>query len=194
MKSMEIAVVVFAVLVALGGVMLRRLVVSEEQPVKKVVAKRGVPAFTLLKSDDLEVTSGKDSADSKPTIDDFKDRFLLISVKRGSELKPEMVASSDTTNWLTNAVAVSIPSSPSTALGGQLDTGDWVALTAVPSKEGAQVKKFEKLMVLNVVSGNQNTPESNAIILAVPSDERDEFVSAIAGSQLVLTRKIAGAR
>ena len=191
MKSMEIAVVVFAVLVALGVVMLRRLVVSEEKPVKKVVAKRDVPALTLLKSDDLEVTSVKDSADPKPTIDDFKDRFLLIGVTRGTELKPEMVASSETTKWLTNAVAVSIPSSPSTSLGGQLDTGDWVALTAFPSKEGAQVKKFEKLMVLNVVSGNQNTPESNAIILAVPSDERDEFVSAIAGSQLVLTRKIA---
>jgi Flp pilus assembly protein CpaB len=191
MKSMEIAIVVFAVLVALGVVMLRRLVVSEEKPVKKVVAKRDVPALTLLKSDDLEVTSVKDSADPKPTIDDFKDRFLLIGVTRGTELKPEMVASSETTKWLTNAVAVSIPSSPSTSLGGQLDTGDWVALTAFPSKEGAQVKKFEKLMVLNVVSGNQNTPESNAIILAVPSDERDEFVSAIAGSQLVLTRKIA---
>jgi Flp pilus assembly protein CpaB len=191
MKSMEIAVVVFAVLVALGVVMLRRLVVSEEKPVKKVVAKRDVPALTLLKSDDLEVTSVRDSADPKPTIDDFKDRFLLIGVTRGTELKPEMVASSETTKWLTNAVAVSIPSSPSTSLGGQLDTGDWVALTAFPSKEGAQVKKFEKLMVLNVVSGNQNTPESNAIILAVPSDERDEFVSAIAGSQLVLTRKIA---
>jgi hypothetical protein len=191
MKSMEIAVVVFAVLVALGVVMLRRLVVSEEKPVKKVVAKRDVPALTLLKSDDLEVTSVKDSADPKPTIDDFKDRFLLIGVTRGTELKPEMVASSETTKWLTNAVAVSIPSSPSTSLGGQLDTGDWVALTAFPSKEGAQVKKFEKLMVLNVVSGNQNTPESNAIILAVPSDERDEFVSAIAGSQLVLTRKVA---
>jgi hypothetical protein len=191
MKSMEIAVVVFAVLVALGVVMLRRLVVSEEKPVKKVVAKRDVPALTLLKSDDLEVTSVKDSADPKPTIDDFKDRFLFIGVTRGTELKPEMVASSETTKWLTNAVAVSIPSSPSTSLGGQLDTGDWVALTAFPSKEGAQVKKFEKLMVLNVVSGNQNTPESNAIILAVPSDERDEFVSAIAGSQLVLTRKVA---
>jgi Flp pilus assembly protein CpaB len=191
MKSMEIAIVVFAVLVALGVVMLRRLVVSEEKPVKKVVAKRDVPALTLLKSDDLEVTSVKDSADPKPTIDDFKDRFLLIGVTRGTELKPEMVASSETTKWLTNAVAVSIPSSPSTSLGGQLDTGDWVALTAFPSKEGAQVKKFEKLMVLNVVSGNQNTPESNAIILAVPSDERDEFVSAIAGSQLVLTRKVA---
>ena len=191
MKSMEIAVVVFAVLVALGVVMLRRLVVSEEKPVKKVVAKRDVPALTLLKSDDLEVTSVKDSADPKPAIDDFKDRFLLIGVTRGTELKPEMVASSETTKWLTNAVAVSIPSSPSTSLGGQLDTGDWVALTAFPSKEGAQVKKFEKLMVLNVVSGNQNTPESNAIILAVPSDERDEFVSAIAGSQLVLTRKVA---
>jgi hypothetical protein len=66
-----------------------------------------------------------------------------------------------------------------------------VALIAVPPKEGAAVKKFEKLMVLNVVSGNKDVPGSNAIVLAVPGDQRDEFAAAIAGSQLVLTRNIA---
>jgi Flp pilus assembly protein CpaB len=190
MKSIRFAVVVLAVLIVLGGLMVLTLVRSGEPQVSKVVAKRDLPAFTLLRNDDLQVTPIVPPGQTSPNIDNFTSRYLLVSAKTGVEIKHEMVADPETTLWLANAVAVSIPASLSTTLGGQLHAGDWVALIAVPPKEGAEVKKFEKLMVLTVVLGSKDVPPSNSITLALPGHQRDEFASAVAGAQLLVSRKI----
>jgi len=96
-----------------------------------------------------------------------------------------MLAPEASTTLLSDAVAVSVSASATTIVGNQLRTGDLVDVVAATS-QGASVKKFEQLMVLFPA-----TKESNTIVLAVPSPQRDAFASALVGTQLLISRKIA---
>ena len=86
-----------------------------------------------------------------------------------------------------DAVAIAIPASVSTTLGGQLRVGDVVDLVAI-AKGATQVKTFERLLVLSTPSGKDK--DANAITLAIPGAQRDEFALAITGAELLVTRRI----
>lgn len=77
-----------------------------------------------------------------------------------------------------------------TLLGGQLRVRDLVDLVAVPTRDPAGAKKFENLMVLNIIQANKVTNLPAAIVLAVPRVKRDDFASAVVGAELLVTRKI----
>jgi hypothetical protein len=67
-----------------------------------------------------------------------------------------------------------------------LRVGDLVDLVAVP-KQGGEARSFENLLLLNIVLNKDGN--SNAITLAVPISERDNFASAVVGAELLVTRK-----
>ena len=52
----------------------------------------------------------------------------------------------------------------------------------------SQVRKFERLLVLSTASAN--IKDGNAITLAIPGAQRDEFALAITGADLLVTRRI----
>jgi hypothetical protein len=184
MKLARFAVSVLVIAFVVMLVMLITFKESSEPERSRILAKTDLEPLTLVNDANLEARSDGQNA---PDIKRLSDRYLLVSVKQGVEVKDEMVAPRDATTLLSDAVALSIPASATTVVGNQLRRGDLVDLVAVLPKEGAGVKKFEKLMVL--VPANKDT-NPNAIVLAVPGAQRDEFSSALVGTQLLVTRKI----
>jgi Flp pilus assembly protein CpaB len=200
MITIKAGVLVLVFLIAIGGWMFWKLTTREEPPIEippliepaKIVAKREMPAFTLLTIEDLDPRpSSPELGQPAPKVDGLIGRYLLVAVKEGGEVKDEMVAPESATKLLSDAVAVSIPTTATTFVGGQLRAGDLVDVIAVPSQGSPAGKKFESLLVLNIVQANKDTGLPNAINLAVSSDQRDEFASAVAGGDVLVTRKIA---
>jgi Flp pilus assembly protein CpaB len=192
------------VLVILGGVMVQKLATGKEQTIEppkpteparsRIVVKQDLQAFTLLKDGkdgNLEARSGSAAlGQTEPNVAELSGRYLLVNLKQGAEVKDEMVAPRDATPWLSDAVAVSIPVTATSFVGGQLRAGDLVELVAVRSRENAGMKKFEQVIVLNVVQGTKESNLPNAIALALPRTQRDDFASAVASAEVFVTRRI----
>lgn len=148
----------------------------------RIVARVNLQPLTLVNETNLEpLSDGK----NPPDIKRLSNRYLLVGVDQGKEVTEQMLAPEAATTLLSDAVAVSVSASATTIVGNQLRTGDLVDVVAATS-QGASVKKFEQLMVLFPA-----TKESNTIVLAVPSTQRDAFASALVGTQLLISRKIA---
>ena len=200
MKSTKASIAAFAVLLILAANTVSKLTAVQEptiaklkkvQPTKsKIVATRDLPAFTLIKESDVELRKGS-SASEEPQVAKLKNRYLLVDVKIGGEVKDENLAPESANDVLKDAIAVSIPASPTTTLGGQLRVGELVEMVAVPAKEEAPIIKFEKLVVLNNVAPNKEANLPGTITLAVPSTERDNFAQAVGRTQYFLTRRLA---
>ncbi|HUS11111.1 MAG TPA: hypothetical protein VMZ30_11655 [Pyrinomonadaceae bacterium] len=184
-RSVKRAAILLGVLVALGGVLLWWLLTRDPtDPRSRVVAKRDLPALRLLTNADLEMRGSPELSNS--AIEELTNRHLLVGVKQGGEVTREMVAPSESKQLLADAIAVAIPMSATTSLAGQLHAGDMVDLVTVP-KGGTQAKTFENLMVLSIAPANK---DANAITLAIPRTQRDDFALAVTGGELVLTRRI----
>jgi len=180
-RSLKPAGILLGVLVAMGAVLLWWLLTQEP---RRVVATRDLQAFTLLTSGDLDMRPRSPS--SNTAIATLTGCYLLVTVKQGGEVTHEMVISPEGKEWLADAVAVAIPTSATTSLGGQLHVGDVVDLVTFP-KGATQVKAFENLLVLSTAPPSK---ETNVITLALPRARRDEFALAVMDAELVLTRRI----
>lgn len=186
MKTVKFAVPI----IAAGAlvVMLWILWTYEEPPVperSRIVAKTNLKSLTLVNDKNLQPRSdGK----TTPDIKGLTNRYLLVGVDEDKEVTDQMLAPEAATALLSDAVAVSVPAGATTIVGNQLRTGDLVDVIAAAQvpKEGTTVKKFENLMILLPA-----TKDSNTIVLAVPSTQRDDFASALVGTQLLISRKIA---
>jgi hypothetical protein len=157
----------------------------QEPPVpetRRFVARVNLQPLTLVNAANLEPRSPDENL---PDITKLLNRYLLVSVDKDKEVRDEMLAPQAATELLSDAVAVSVPASPTTVVGNQLRTGDLVDVVAAPLVPGAGVKKFENLMVLLPA-----TATSGTIVLAVPGTQRDDFASALVGTQLLISRKI----
>jgi Flp pilus assembly protein CpaB len=204
-----------------AGVLLLCLLLRDVKPImpdeekkatekSRVIARRALPAFTLLSGSDLQTLEGiVDAVDGPPpTVEELQGRYLLVKVARSKEITREMAASAKATplitSALTDAVAVAIPANGPNSLGGSLQTGDIIDLLVVPagnnsSSSGATsqakgTKKFENLLVLNVPKGDAKTADKEvplgAVTLALPREKLKEFASALASATLVVTHKL----
>ena len=207
-------VLVLAALLVLAGVMVwkllhTKLVEAKPDTKTRIVAKKDLAAFAFLQEGDLELLAGtaQDAdagAQKPPTIGELKGHYLIVNVKRGGEVKPEMVvAPSEPTATLDDAVAVSLPATPTSTLGGQLRAGDVIdvfAGTGTPSSATAadqtKIRTFEKLMVLNIAikkeakADEKGAGEPGVLTLAVPRDRCVDFAAAVAGGTVLVTRRI----
>jgi hypothetical protein len=193
MRSFKFAGTLLAVLILLGVAIFWLLMTSPEPKLpgatdNRVVAKSDLRSFTLLNGQHLEVhaVNGQDP----PSLDGLTGRYLLVDVVKGAEVRDEMLAVRNATPVLADAVLVSIPISATTSLGGQLRAGELVDVVAAPSIGTTPGKKFENVVVLSGTQAAKDGTPPTMITLAVPSGKRDEFASAIAGSQLLVSRKI----
>ena len=149
---------------------------------RRFVARTNLQPLTLVNAANMEPRSPDKNL---PDITKLSDRYLLVSVDKDKEVRDEMLAPQAATALLSDAVAVSVSASPTTVVGNQLRTGDLVDVVAAPLVPSAGVKKFENLMVLLPATATGST-----IVLAVPSAQRDDFASALVGTQLLISRKI----
>ena len=216
--SVKNGVILSAILFGLGGLMTWSLLASPEPKLKtplpvelarsRVIAKRELKPYTLLTDGDLEAKTVSQQTSvtasiTPPKVEEFTGRYLLGKVESGGEIKREMIAPREATPLLANAVAVGIPASSTTSIGGRLQAGEMVDLLATAPEssqssadQSARLRKFENLMVLHIATGNEEkAPEKQGaphfgIILAVPATRRDEFATATAGASLLVTRRI----
>ena len=202
-----VALGVLVALVVSAGVMTWRLANSkpvEQKPEPttpptrtRIVATKALEAFTLLKENDLKLIKGtaESEATNAPAVADLANRYLLVKVKRNAEVTPELVAPTGATTLLAEATAVSIPATPGSTLGGQLQVGDLIDVVTVPAKQ-SKPEVFENLMVLNIPNKKDAKPdekpevEPKVITLAVPANVRDKFASALAGASVLVARRI----
>jgi hypothetical protein len=182
-RSIKRAGILLGVLVAMGAVLLWCLLTQAPPEPRRVVATRDLEAFTLLTSGVLEM---RPRSPSNTEIAALTGCYLLVAVKQEDEVTRKMVTSREGNEWLADAVAVAIPTSATTSLGGQLHVGDVVDLVTVP-KGATEVKTFENLLVLSTAPPSK---ETNVITLAMPRAQRDAFALAVTGAELVLTRRI----
>ena len=173
-----IAVIVFVVMV----ILLKTYQEPSVSETSRFIARANLQPLTLVNAANLEPRPDEKRA---PDIKKLSDRYLLVSVDKGKEVRDEMLAPQVATALLSDAVAVSVPAGPTTVVGNQLRTGDLVDVVAAPLVASAGVKKFENLMVLL-----PPTATSNTIVLAVPSAQRDNFATALVSTQLLISRKI----
>jgi len=192
MKYFGTSVGVLVTLVALAVVQFVLLLMSREPDPPKperssIVASKDLRAFTLIESDSLTVLAapGQEAPDPR----DLIDRYLLLDVDKGGEIKDDMLAVRDAKSVLNDAVIVSIPATVTSSLGGQLRAGELVDLIAVPLVNPTG-KLFEKLVVLSSTKPNKDTGPPTTIMLAVPSGKTKDFAEATASAQLIVSRRI----
>ena len=181
---MKIIILVLVIAELAFLVLVYWLATYQEPPVperSRIIAKANLQPLTLVNAANLEP---RPDAEHGPDISKLSNRYLLVGVDEGKEVREEMLAPPAATVLLSDAVAVSVPASPTTVVGNQLRTGDLVDVVAVSSK----IDKFE-VMVLS-----PPTKDSSMIVLAVPSARRDDFATALVGTQLLISRKIVATK
>ena len=183
MKIIKFAVPIIAGIAFVIMVILLKTYQEPSVPERsRVVANANLQPLTLVNTANLEPRSPDKNL---PDITKLSERYLLVSVDKDKEVRDEMLAPQAASALLSDAVAVSVPASPTTVVGNQLRTGDLVDVVAAPLVPSAVVRKFENLMVLLPA-----TATSSTIVLAVPSAQRDDFASALVNTQLLISRKI----
>jgi Flp pilus assembly protein CpaB len=206
-KDLFKLVVSLVILIGIGGFTIWKLWSTPEPPVEqtveptqsRIVTKRELKSFTKLTKADLELKSGtaETASPSVPTVEELEGRYLLVKVKRGGEVKREMVAPPEATLLLSDAVAIGIQPASLTTVGGQLQVGDMVDVVTTGVKNGSTSgpqETFENVMVLNVVNdtkaGDKVSGIPIGVTLAIPRGSRDRFAAAVANAGMVVTRKI----
>jgi Flp pilus assembly protein CpaB len=139
-RSAVIALIVFLGLIVTAGVMVGILVNSKPvEAIKaapvvlsstRIVASKDLEAYTLLNKDHLIVLRGKDDS-SDDALNELLGRYLLTKATLGTEIKPDMLAPAEAKALLDNSVAVTIPATDTSSLGGQLRVGDMVDLLLI---------------------------------------------------------------
>lgn len=219
LKAHKAQVVLAARVVSLGlivsAVLMVRFLVNSERvkvikasaalPTKtRIVSSKELEAYTLLTNDHLIVIQGTNDSDDPKAINEFLGRYLLTKVAPGTEIKSDMLAPVEAKALLDNSVAVTIPATATSSLGGQLRVGDMVDLLAILTNQPlanqsdkSKPPTFENLLVLSIPikkdpkTEEKNVAEVSAITVALPATKRDEFASSIAGATIVITRRVA---
>jgi hypothetical protein len=185
-------------LIGVGVVTILKLWSAPEPTIEKsvalvpsqLVATQNLKAFTKLTKDNLVLKPGTAgvATPSVSTVEELTDRYLLVAVIEGGEVKREMVAAREATPLLGDAVAVGIQPTSLTAIGGQLQVGDMVDV--VPTVSGEAMQPIENVMVLNVVNAaDKGSGIPVGITLAIPRLSSKQFAAATAAG-IVVTRKI----
>ena len=198
------ASVVFLGLVVIAVLMVRTLVNSEQVEAMKtaplvpsttrILSSKDLETFTRLTNEDLIVLPGKDDPTGDKKLAALRDRYLLTNVTSGTEIKSDMLVPTEPKGLLDNSIAVSIPATATSTLGGQLRVGDVIDLLLIPGNQSAKPEPFENLLVLNISLkkvDDKSPAEPAAITLALPTDKRDKFVPALPNAAIVITRKIS---
>lgn len=155
-----------------GGIMASRA----WQTVHRVVLGRDVPAYRLLRGEDLKMeTLAKFEAPDDGIAGLFDIQYRAYSIRpltAGSLLKKSQIRRVEEPSRLSGRVAMGIAVPSATALGGALRPGDAVSLVIVPAKDTpaadplCDLKALQHLVALDVKPSEKEA--SYVIVLAVP--------------------------
>ncbi|MBG1260607.1 SAF domain-containing protein [Nostoc commune] len=162
------------------------------------VPNRDLPAYYQIKPGDLSSkTYAKKDIPSKilKKSQQLVDRYTLTSIPKQKLLTEKLLSSKIDQNRLVDTVAVGIPATPAMILGGNLQAGDSVEMTLVPTTTKAESLPspivFPNILVLDVKSVSQASALSTSVVVvALPLKRQQEFASKSPGVTFLLTRKL----
>jgi Flp pilus assembly protein CpaB len=175
--------------------------VSVPQPtVRLPVPAKALPVYRPIAAEDIieaEIPEAQIPVDATRKKDELIGQCPLKSL-----LAREPVLRSFLTDpqHLDDTVTIGIPATPAMVLGGNLQTGDVVDIIFVSTATEAQPSPtptlFENILVLDVklvtrdeAADGPKSDQPFVIILALPTDKREEFVTHIATGAMLLTRR-----
>jgi Flp pilus assembly protein CpaB len=195
-----LALVVF--LVGIGGALY--LWWHETQSnIRIPVPVRDLPMYYQIQPNDLVQRTHSSRQVTSTTLRETTQivgRYTLVEVPQGKPLNDVQLGPGVNTMLISNTVAIGIPATTATVLGGNLQAGDVVDLFFAPVASEGQFSltppMFENLLVLDVktviaekaADGLQPHP-SYVVVIALPIDRRGEFVSHGASETMWLTRR-----
>jgi hypothetical protein len=170
----------------------------EHTKIEIQVPNRDLPAYYKIKPGDLrsETYAKKDiSSQVLKNSQELVGRYTLTKIPKQKLLTEKLVSSKIDSNRLVDTVVVGIPATPAMILGGNLQAGDTVEMTLVPTTTKAESLPspvvFSNILVLDVKSVSQASASSTSVVVvALPSKRRQEFASKSPGATFLLTRKL----
>jgi Flp pilus assembly protein CpaB len=162
------------------------------------VPKRDLPAYYQIKPGDLSSqTYAKKDIPSKilKNSQELVGRYTLTKIPKQKPLTEKLLSSKIDPDRLIDTVAVGIPATPAMTFGGNLQAGDTVEMTLVPTTTKAESLPspivFPNILVLDVKSVSQASALSTSVVVvALPLKRQQEFASKSLGATFLLTRKL----
>ncbi|GAB1540023.1 hypothetical protein NUACC21_26920 [Scytonema sp. NUACC21] len=162
------------------------------------VPKRDLPVYYQIKPDDLSSkTYAKKDIPSKilKESQELVGRYTLTKISKQKFLTEKLLSSKIDPSRLVDTVAVGIPATPAMILGGNLQAGDTVDMTLVPTttktKSLPSPIVFPNILVLDVKPVSQgSTSSTSVVVVALPLKRQQDFASKSFGAAFLLTRKL----
>lgn len=155
------------------------------------VLVRDVPAYHVITANDVTTKTLEAKEVMTNTVRDAQKligHYTLNALSMGKPVSENQIASVRDQNLISNTLAVAIPATSATILGGKLRAGDVVSLTIVPISDttAAPTMVFDQVLVLDV-SGSE---KDIVVVLAIPSSRWLEYLSKTRNATLVIARRV----
>lgn len=198
--SSWLALVVF--LVGIGGALYLRWHEAQSN-IRIPVPVRDLPMYYQIQPDDLVQQTHSSRQVTSATLRETTQivgRYTLAEVPQGKPLSDVQLGPGVNTMLISNTVAIGIPATTATVLGGNLQAGDVVDLFFVPVTSDIQPSPtpamFKNLLVLDVktviaekAADSLQPHPPYIVVIALPMDRRDEFVAHSTTEMMWLTRR-----
>ncbi len=155
------------------------------------VAVRELPPYHLITASDVITRSVSPSDIVSNTVRNSQDivgRYTREVIADGKPIRGNQIAAVADARLISNTLAVAIPTTSATILGGKLRAGDVVSLATVPISDTSTAPTilFDAVLVLEMQANDKDA----VVVLAIPANRWLEFLAKTHDAQVVLARRI----
>lgn len=178
---------VFVVCLALGGLI---FFFKREPNASIPVLTRDVPSYHFISASDVMTKTIDVSDVTTDTVRDAQNlmgHYVHTAITADQPIHKNQIVAIPDPALITPTLAVAIPASSATVLGGSLQAGDQVILSAVPLSDTAPASIiFDQVLVLDV-KPNDKDP---SVVLGIPVTRWQEYLDKTRNAQIVLARRV----
>jgi len=151
-----------------------------------------MPAYSVIRAGDVMTTTVSPDLVTDATVqkpEDLVGSYTRESIRATRPISTSQVVTIPDPALISNTLAVAVPASMTTILGGNLQAGDIVSLATVPVSDthSAPAIVFDTVLVLDVNAAE----DEKTIVLAIPADRWLVYLAqARDAAGLVLARRV----
>ncbi len=155
------------------------------------VLTRDVPAYHIITANDVTTKTIEAREVMTNTVRDTQKlvgHYSLTALSMDKPVVESQIASVRDPSLISNTLAVALPATSATILGGNLLAGDVVSLATVPITDtnSGPTLVFDAVLVLDIKSTNMGT----VVMLAVPTNRWLEYLARTRNALVVVARKV----
>lgn len=149
---------------------------------------REVPAYHIITANDLYLGVVDSNFVGTRIIRDAQEligHYTITSILADKPILGDQIGPKPESRLITNTLAVAIPATSTTLLGGNLHAGDIVSIASMPLSNATALPRivFDSVLVLDVKQSPQNQA---IIILAIPTFRWPSFLAEMQNATVVL--------